>query len=43
MKTYGGVDAPRINPRFLDVGASYEWSALPLDLFTPGKRVPGTH
>jgi hypothetical protein len=32
-----------IDPRFLDLGTSWEWSPSHLDRFTPGERAPHTH
>jgi hypothetical protein len=32
-----------MNPRFLDLGTGWEWSASCSGRFTPGERAPGTH
>jgi hypothetical protein len=38
MKAYGGMD-----PRFLDLGTSWRWSASRSHCFTPRETVPCTH
>jgi hypothetical protein len=40
-KKYGG--SGYIDPHSIDLGTSWEWSALRLGHLTPGERAPCTH
>jgi hypothetical protein len=43
MKAYRGGGCGCIDPHFLNLGTSWEWSASRPGRFIPGEKSPGTH